>query len=160
MSSMQEDIQCAGSDTRPPMLDRTDFDLALTFTLQCTRKAIMREYIMKSINEGPLTYGKRYPDVLLEEICGAVQLVQDTKLRFKTDVLLFIDVRGITMRTIKEKPFRETIQEEMLRMVLVMDENSGCFLAREQIINFDEDVDNSPEKIGHSNMDHIFEAVM
>ncbi|GJU12715.1 hypothetical protein Tco_1135111 [Tanacetum coccineum] len=26
MSSMQEDIQCAGSDTRPPMLDRTDFE--------------------------------------------------------------------------------------------------------------------------------------
>ncbi|GJV50549.1 hypothetical protein Tco_1440761 [Tanacetum coccineum] len=23
---MQEDIQCAGSDTRPPMLDRTDFE--------------------------------------------------------------------------------------------------------------------------------------
>ncbi|GJV56038.1 hypothetical protein Tco_1457043 [Tanacetum coccineum] len=26
MSSMQEDIQCAGSDTRSPMLDRTDFE--------------------------------------------------------------------------------------------------------------------------------------
>ncbi|GKF79034.1 hypothetical protein Tco_0234602, partial [Tanacetum coccineum] len=26
MSSMQEDIQCVGSDTRPPMLDRTDFE--------------------------------------------------------------------------------------------------------------------------------------
>ncbi|GJT07622.1 putative ribonuclease H-like domain-containing protein [Tanacetum coccineum] len=28
MSSMQEDIQCAGSDTRPPMLDRNRLDLA------------------------------------------------------------------------------------------------------------------------------------
>ncbi|GKF56472.1 hypothetical protein Tco_0166812 [Tanacetum coccineum] len=26
MSSMQEDIQCAGSDTRSPMLDRTDYE--------------------------------------------------------------------------------------------------------------------------------------
>ncbi|GKF43492.1 hypothetical protein Tco_0130044, partial [Tanacetum coccineum] len=26
MSSMSEDIQCAGSNTRPPMLDRTDFE--------------------------------------------------------------------------------------------------------------------------------------
>ncbi|GKE46147.1 hypothetical protein Tco_1477405 [Tanacetum coccineum] len=26
MSSMSEDIQCAGSDTCPPMLDRTDFE--------------------------------------------------------------------------------------------------------------------------------------
>ncbi|GJV80338.1 hypothetical protein Tco_1516208 [Tanacetum coccineum] len=26
MSRMQEDIQYAGSDTRPPMLDRTDFE--------------------------------------------------------------------------------------------------------------------------------------
>ncbi|GJZ42588.1 hypothetical protein Tco_0589843 [Tanacetum coccineum] len=25
MANLSEDIQCAGSDTRPPMLDRTDF---------------------------------------------------------------------------------------------------------------------------------------
>ncbi|GKB48706.1 hypothetical protein Tco_0899459 [Tanacetum coccineum] len=32
MSSMSEDIQCAVSDTRPPMLDRTDFDILATLS--------------------------------------------------------------------------------------------------------------------------------
>ncbi|GJV76646.1 hypothetical protein Tco_0257858 [Tanacetum coccineum] len=27
MANLSEDVQCAGSDTRPPMLDRTDFAL-------------------------------------------------------------------------------------------------------------------------------------
>ncbi|GJT26334.1 hypothetical protein Tco_0906609 [Tanacetum coccineum] len=40
MSNMSKDIQYTGSDTRPPMLDRTDFN---------------GENIMKSITEGPLS---------------------------------------------------------------------------------------------------------
>ncbi|GJU98691.1 retrovirus-related pol polyprotein from transposon TNT 1-94 [Tanacetum coccineum] len=40
----------------------------------------------------------------------------------------------------------------------VLDEEQSLFLAGEQIINFDEDVDNSPENDLALNMDHIFEA--
>ncbi|GJS76214.1 putative ribonuclease H-like domain-containing protein [Tanacetum coccineum] len=53
MSSMQEDIQCAGSDTRPPMLDRTDFESwQQRIRLYCLGKD-NGENIMKSIKEGP-----------------------------------------------------------------------------------------------------------
>ncbi|GKD16803.1 hypothetical protein Tco_1205961, partial [Tanacetum coccineum] len=40
----------------------------------------------------------------------------------------------------------------------VLDEEQSLFLAGEQIINFDEDVCNSPENDLALNMDHIFEA--
>ncbi|GJX24573.1 retrovirus-related pol polyprotein from transposon TNT 1-94 [Tanacetum coccineum] len=40
----------------------------------------------------------------------------------------------------------------------VLDEEQSLFLAGEQITNFDEDVDNSPENDLALNMDHIFEA--
>nr|GEY42298.1 hypothetical protein [Tanacetum cinerariifolium] len=47
MANLSEDIQCAGSDTRPPMLDRTDF----ASWQQCIR------------NEGPLHLGPEQPRV-------------------------------------------------------------------------------------------------
>ncbi|GJY85681.1 transcription initiation factor TFIID subunit 7 [Tanacetum coccineum] len=57
MSSMQEDIQCAGSDTRPPMLDRTDFESwQQRIRLYCLGKD-NGENIMKSIKEGPFHMG-------------------------------------------------------------------------------------------------------
>ncbi|GKD89313.1 hypothetical protein Tco_1364820 [Tanacetum coccineum] len=40
----------------------------------------------------------------------------------------------------------------------VLDEEQSLFLAGEQIINFDEDVDNSPENDLALNVDHVFEA--
>ncbi|GJX53302.1 hypothetical protein Tco_0281671 [Tanacetum coccineum] len=57
MSSMSEDIQCASSDTRPPMLDRTDFESwQQRIRLYCLGKD-NGENIMKSINEGPFHMG-------------------------------------------------------------------------------------------------------
>ncbi|GKA92095.1 integrase, catalytic region, zinc finger, CCHC-type containing protein [Tanacetum coccineum] len=51
MSSMQEDIQCAGSDTRPPMLDRTDFESwQQRIRLYCLGKD-NGENIMKVLND-------------------------------------------------------------------------------------------------------------
>ncbi|GKG26118.1 hypothetical protein Tco_0399264 [Tanacetum coccineum] len=40
----------------------------------------------------------------------------------------------------------------------VLHEEQSLFLAGEQIINFDEDVDNSPKNDLALNMDHIFKA--
>ncbi|GJR73556.1 retrovirus-related pol polyprotein from transposon TNT 1-94 [Tanacetum coccineum] len=57
MSSMSEDIQCASSDTRPPMLDRTDFESwQQRIRLYCLGKD-NGENIMKSITEGPFQMG-------------------------------------------------------------------------------------------------------
>nr|GEV13980.1 integrase, catalytic region, zinc finger, CCHC-type, peptidase aspartic, catalytic [Tanacetum cinerariifolium] len=56
MSSI-EDIQCAHSDTRPPMLDRTDFaSWQQCIRLYCWGKE-NRVNILKSIDEGPFQMG-------------------------------------------------------------------------------------------------------
>ncbi|GJT97557.1 integrase, catalytic region, zinc finger, CCHC-type containing protein [Tanacetum coccineum] len=63
MSSMSEDIQCAGSDTRPPMLDRTDFES----WQQCIR------------TEGVVQQGPVRPRVLND-------LSAEEKERYKADI--------------------------------------------------------------------------
>ncbi|GKE41881.1 hypothetical protein Tco_1469165 [Tanacetum coccineum] len=55
---LNEDIWYAGSDTRPPMLDRTDFESwQQRIRLYCLGKD-NGENIMKSITEGPFQMGK------------------------------------------------------------------------------------------------------
>ncbi|GJS58410.1 hypothetical protein Tco_0653194 [Tanacetum coccineum] len=72
MSRMQEDIQCAGSDTRPPMLDRIDFESwQQRIRLYCLGKD-NGENIMKSIKEGPFQMGTVL-DVVTGGTEGAVQ---------------------------------------------------------------------------------------
>ncbi|GJX12637.1 hypothetical protein Tco_0204395 [Tanacetum coccineum] len=86
MSSMQEDIQCAGSDTRPPMLDRTDFESwQQRIRLYCLGKD-NGENIMKSIKEGPFHMGT-VSDVITGGTEGAVQQgpVRDRDLRLSAE---------------------------------------------------------------------------
>ncbi|GJS51790.1 putative ribonuclease H-like domain-containing protein [Tanacetum coccineum] len=66
----------------------------------------------------------------------------------------------ITMQNNQGKPFqRNNARGNVVAgNVGVLDEEQSLFLAGEQIINFDEDVDNSPENDLALNMDHIFEA--
>ncbi|GJV84325.1 hypothetical protein Tco_1524223 [Tanacetum coccineum] len=57
MANLLEDIQCAGSDTRPPMLDRTDFaswQQRIRLYFQGKENGVN---ILKSINEGPFHMG-------------------------------------------------------------------------------------------------------
>ncbi|GJZ02001.1 hypothetical protein Tco_0519962 [Tanacetum coccineum] len=57
MDNLSEDIQCAGSDTRPPMLDRTDFaSWQQCIRLYCRGKE-NGVNILKSIDEGPFQMG-------------------------------------------------------------------------------------------------------
>nr|GEW88839.1 copia protein [Tanacetum cinerariifolium] len=57
MANLLEDIQCAGSDTRPPMLDRTDFaSWKQRIRLYCQGKE-NGVNILKSIDEGPFLMG-------------------------------------------------------------------------------------------------------
>ncbi|GKA73692.1 hypothetical protein Tco_0779994 [Tanacetum coccineum] len=57
MANLSEDIQCVGSDARPPMLDRTDF----ASWKQCIRLYFQgkknRVNILKLIDEGPFQMG-------------------------------------------------------------------------------------------------------
>ncbi|GJW76430.1 hypothetical protein Tco_0138112 [Tanacetum coccineum] len=96
MSNMSEDIQYAGSDTRPPMLDRTDFDSwQQRIRLYCLGKD-NGENIMKSITEGPFQMGMVI-QTITEEIEGALQLgperarvftdlTAEEKERYKADI--------------------------------------------------------------------------
>ncbi|GKB66082.1 hypothetical protein Tco_0927494 [Tanacetum coccineum] len=57
MSSNFDDIQAAGSDTRPPMLDRTDYDSwSQRIRLYCRGKE-NGIYILQSIDHGPFELG-------------------------------------------------------------------------------------------------------
>ncbi|GJY48464.1 hypothetical protein Tco_0438420 [Tanacetum coccineum] len=96
MSSMQKDIQCAGSDTRPLMLDRTCFESwQQRIHVYCLGKD-NGENIMKSIKEGPFYMGT-FSDVIAGGTEGAVQqgpvrarvlndLSAEEKERYKVDI--------------------------------------------------------------------------
>ncbi|GKC31614.1 hypothetical protein Tco_1038908, partial [Tanacetum coccineum] len=57
MANLSEDIQCAGSDTRPPMLDKADFaSWQQRIRLYCRGKE-NGVNILKSIDEGPFKMG-------------------------------------------------------------------------------------------------------
>ncbi|GJY67488.1 hypothetical protein Tco_0469726 [Tanacetum coccineum] len=73
MANLSEDIQCASSDTRPPMLDRTDFaSWQQRIRLYCRGKK-NGVNIMKSIDEGPFQM-RTIRDTLAEGTEGAYQL--------------------------------------------------------------------------------------
>ncbi|GJV05609.1 retrovirus-related pol polyprotein from transposon TNT 1-94 [Tanacetum coccineum] len=70
MANLSEDIHCAGSDTRLPMLDRTDFESwQQRIRLYCLGKDNWVN-ILKSINEGSFNMG-RFRETLAE---GALHL--------------------------------------------------------------------------------------
>ncbi|GJX92739.1 hypothetical protein Tco_0347325 [Tanacetum coccineum] len=73
MANLSKDIQCAGSDTRPPMLDRTDFaSWQQRIRLYCRGKE-NGVNILKSIDEGPFQM-RTIRDTLAEGTEGAYQL--------------------------------------------------------------------------------------
>ncbi|GJS87734.1 retrovirus-related pol polyprotein from transposon TNT 1-94 [Tanacetum coccineum] len=73
MANLSEDIQCAGSDTRPPMLDRSDFESwQQRIRLYCLGKD-NGENILKSIDEGPFKMGK-FRETLAKGAEGALHL--------------------------------------------------------------------------------------
>ncbi|GJS71995.1 retrovirus-related pol polyprotein from transposon TNT 1-94 [Tanacetum coccineum] len=73
MANLFEDIQCTGSDTRPPMLDRTDFvSWHQQIRLYCRGKE-NGVNILKSIDEGPFQMGT-FRETLAEGNEGALHL--------------------------------------------------------------------------------------
>ncbi|GJS38894.1 hypothetical protein Tco_0563937 [Tanacetum coccineum] len=73
MANLSEDIQCAGYDTRLPMLDRTDFaSWQQRIQLYCQGKE-NGVNILKSIDEGPFQMGT-FRETLAEGNEGALHL--------------------------------------------------------------------------------------
>ncbi|GKE90710.1 hypothetical protein Tco_1571805 [Tanacetum coccineum] len=80
MANLLEDIQCAGSDTRPPMLDRTDFaSWQQQIRLYCRGKE-NGVNILKSIDEGPFQM-RTFQETLAEGIEGALHLGPEQNMR-------------------------------------------------------------------------------
>ncbi|GJU01839.1 retrovirus-related pol polyprotein from transposon TNT 1-94 [Tanacetum coccineum] len=96
MANILEDIQSVGSDTRPPMLDRSDFaSWQQRIRLYCMGKD-NGENIIKSIDEGPFKMGK-FKETLAEGVEGALHLgperdrvvadlTPEEKDRYKADI--------------------------------------------------------------------------
>ncbi|GKA27971.1 hypothetical protein Tco_0714139 [Tanacetum coccineum] len=70
MVNLSEDIQCTGSDTRPPMLDRTDF---ASWKQRIRLGKENGVNILKSIDEGPFRMGT-FRETLAEGNEGALHL--------------------------------------------------------------------------------------
>ncbi|GKG15614.1 hypothetical protein Tco_0357937, partial [Tanacetum coccineum] len=83
---MSEDIQCAGSDTRPPMLDRIDFESwQQRIRLYCLGKD-NGENIMKSIKEGPFQMG-----TVSDVITGGTESASSTRSSIPKDIYSLIN---------------------------------------------------------------------
>nr|GEW03080.1 hypothetical protein [Tanacetum cinerariifolium] len=84
MANLSDDIQCAGSDTRPPMLDRTDFaSWKQRIRLYCRGKD-NRVNILKFIDEGPYKLGT-FRETLVESTEGTPQFGPE-RLRVYSDL--------------------------------------------------------------------------
>ncbi|GJS58480.1 hypothetical protein Tco_0653264 [Tanacetum coccineum] len=73
MVNLSEDIQCAGSDTRPPMLDKTDFASWQQRIRLYYQGKENRVNILKSIDEGPFQMGT-FRETLAEGTEGVLHL--------------------------------------------------------------------------------------
>ncbi|GKD57767.1 hypothetical protein Tco_1291154 [Tanacetum coccineum] len=83
MANLSEDIQCASSDTHPPMLYRTDFESwQQCIHLYCLGKD-NEVNILQSIDEGPFKMGK-FRETLIEGAEG--DLTPEEKVRFKANI--------------------------------------------------------------------------
>ncbi|GJS51370.1 hypothetical protein Tco_0624732 [Tanacetum coccineum] len=237
MSSMSEDIQCAGSDIPHQCIDRTRLDLGINvYYVYCPGKD-NEINIMKSNKEGPFHMGT-VSDVYCCRNDGAVQqgpvrprvlndLSSEEKERYKADIRatnILLQGRTSTenlieslsnslalltqsykshlpqiknqLRTssnarnkatrnnargnvvagniggqnrggiinpgqakpIKIQTLKDKCKNASRRNGVVLDEEQSLFLAGEQVTNFDDDVDDSPENDLALNVDHIFKA--
>ncbi|GJX17663.1 retrovirus-related pol polyprotein from transposon TNT 1-94 [Tanacetum coccineum] len=89
MANLSEDIQCVGSDTRPPMLDRTDFaSWQQRIRLYCQGKE-NGVNILKSIDEGPFQMGT-FRETLAEGNEGCSKHMTGDRSRLRNFVQKFI----------------------------------------------------------------------
>nr|GEW82566.1 hypothetical protein [Tanacetum cinerariifolium] len=163
MANLSEDIQCAGSDTRPSMLDRTDF---------ASWKQRIRLYfrgkengvnIPKSIDEGPFRIGT-LRETLTEKTECALHLgperprVYSDLTSEKKDRMSRVDriedrqtMHGVQVQLVmgELRTELEYFNDKMLLMQaqengVALDEEQLLFIAADDCDAFDSDVDEAP----------------
>ncbi|GKE78330.1 hypothetical protein Tco_1544450 [Tanacetum coccineum] len=143
MSSNSDDIQAAGFDTRPPMLDRTDYESWLQrIQLYCRGKENGLQ-ILKSINQGPFELGTTR-DTLRTTSEGGVllgpkrphtydDLNDDEKKRYDADVpkAIWDNVKMLLASSELTKEDREShLYDEFKRFKMLPCENINEYYVR------------------------------
>nr|GEX70070.1 hypothetical protein [Tanacetum cinerariifolium] len=168
MANISEDIRCAGSDTRPPMLDTTDFaSWQQRIHLYCQGKE-NEVNILKSIDEGPFQMGM-FRETLAEGEESAFHL----GLLFRMFRVDRIEARG-TMHRVKVQLVMEELITELGMQIQVkqgrlsattatenevaLDEEQLLFIAGGQDNVVDEDMDEQLVQDLALNVDNVFQA--
>nr|GEW79561.1 integrase, catalytic region, zinc finger, CCHC-type, peptidase aspartic, catalytic [Tanacetum cinerariifolium] len=178
MDNLSKDIQCAGLDTRPPMLDRTDF----ASWQQCIRLYCRGKdngvNILKSIDEGPFQMGN-FQETIAEGNESALHLGPE-RPRVYSDVspeeierVGKIEVRG-TMHEVQVQLVMGELRTELRMQIHVkqsrvsattatengvaLDEEQLLFIASGQDNDVDEDVDEQPVQDLALNVDNVFQV--
>nr|GEX85518.1 hypothetical protein [Tanacetum cinerariifolium] len=162
MANLLEDIQCAGSDTRPPMLNRTDFASLQQRIRLYYRGKENGVNILKSIDEGPYQMGiVREP--LAEGIEGAPHLGPERpRVYFDPSPEKRIGKRHLGQ--CQDAPRRVRINQRGLGVTtaqengVTLDAKQLLFLASRQDNAFDDDVDEQPVQDMALNVDNVFQA--
>nr|GEU96728.1 hypothetical protein [Tanacetum cinerariifolium] len=179
MSNQSEDIQAADSDTRPPMLDMTDFESwQQRIWLYCKGKD-HREYILQSIDEGPfkmerckdeiatdfeLTKDDRESQLYdeFEHFGVVVQNVQGRQNKIQGNT-----ARGVVAAGNEGAQYRaENSNYLKEKMLLIQAQENGVDLDEEQLLflvggqtyTFDDEVDEGTVQDLAQNEDNIFQA--
>ncbi|GKE22430.1 hypothetical protein Tco_1433942, partial [Tanacetum coccineum] len=116
MANLLEDIQCVGSDTRPPMLDKTDF---------ASWQQRIRLYCRGT--EGSLHLGPERPQVYLD-------LSQDEKDRYNADI-------RATNIILQDNAFDEDVDEQPVQDLAL---NVDNVFQADDCDAYDSDVDEAP----------------
>nr|GEU80955.1 integrase, catalytic region, zinc finger, CCHC-type, peptidase aspartic, catalytic [Tanacetum cinerariifolium] len=170
LSEGNEDIQCAGSDTRPPMLDRTNFASWQQRIRLYYRGKENGVDILKSINEGPFQMGM-FRETLAEGEEGAFHLGPERHRVYcdlspkEKDRGQGNDARGVGATGYEGAQNRvgNANSDKMLLMqaqenVVALDEEQLLFIAGGQDNVVDEDVDEQPVQDLALNVDNMFQA--
>nr|GEW21069.1 retrovirus-related Pol polyprotein from transposon TNT 1-94 [Tanacetum cinerariifolium] len=149
MANLSEDIQCAGFDTRPPMLDRTDFaSWKQRIRLYCRGKENGVK-VLQSIDEGPFKMGT-VQEPIAEGIEGAPHLSPEHP-RVYSDLSPEKRIGHIARNCTQPKHLQnsEYYKDKMLLMQaqeneVALDAEQLLFLAGGQDNAIDDDVDKQP----------------
>ncbi|GKC22797.1 hypothetical protein Tco_1024947 [Tanacetum coccineum] len=166
MANLSEDIQCAGSDTRPPMLDRTDFaswqQRALTSRSRTTSESILifhpkimrRDVCLLKQHEAHANENKMMLDRFTQHTVDPLALMSNVHISSHI-------ARNCTQP--KRPQNSEYFKDKMLLMQaqengVALDEEQLLFIAHGQDNAVDEDVDKQPVQDLALNVDNVFQA--
>nr|GEX61283.1 integrase, catalytic region, zinc finger, CCHC-type, peptidase aspartic, catalytic [Tanacetum cinerariifolium] len=157
MANLSEDIQCAGSDTRPPMLDMTDF-ASWQQRIRLYRLGKENEVnILKSIDEGPFQMGT-FRETLAEGTEGAPHLGLERPRVYsdfspeEKDRVMVQNVQGRLNHGQGNNP------QGGGAAGVALDEEQLLFLVGGQDNAIDEDVDEQHVQDLALNVDNVFQA--